>query len=448
MSKDKGQIIFEQEDQNTNTSPPLKHMNLIQEESLFDIILNNYSSHNIEIEKITPRQFSELIIPEYKIILDQYKDKLDEISSDLINKNTLMGPLKFMDEKNKNNNFYYKGEFNNEGIINGRGIKIIPNNLLYKGDFINGLYHGKGLLIKNGTYIFGNWIKGECTGNVILKVDGKFEYEGNFKNNKKNGYGVEKYTDGSEYEGNFLDNKKSGKGIYKFSTGEIYEGNFENDLYNGEGKYTWNSEKRKYEGEFKDGIIQGRGIYTYEDGTIFNGIFEKGIKNGEGYIEFPNGEKYYGNWLNDELYGNGYLIKDGEKIEVICRHGKIVSTNVEEEEEVDNNIIILGNEEEKINSGKKQKFDIQSFYGDINSINVNKFICPLCNCFLVNPIKCMGCSNNFCKECNDNKKCNKCNKEDFENNDDLIKEMIEFVKIKCNQCDEILDYQASLSHFH
>ena len=128
MSKDKGQIIFEQEDQNTNTSPPLKHMNLIQEESLFDIILNNYSSHNIEIEKITPRQFSELIIPEYKIILDQYKDKLDEISSDLINKNTLMGPLKFMDEKNKNNNFYYKGEFNNEGIINGRGIKIIPNN--------------------------------------------------------------------------------------------------------------------------------------------------------------------------------------------------------------------------------------------------------------------------------------------------------------------------------
>ena len=27
------------------------------------------------------------------------------------------------------------------------------------------------------------------------------------------------------------------------------------------------------------------------------------IKNGEGYIEFPNGEKYYGNWLF-EKYNN------------------------------------------------------------------------------------------------------------------------------------------------
>ena len=446
MSNEKGQINFGQENQNINKiNSPAKHMNLIQEESLFDIIINNYSSDNIEIEKITPKEFSELITPEIKKLLDEYEDRLDEITSDLINKNKLMGPLKFIDENN-NNHFYYKGEFNNEGIINGRGIKIIPNNLVYNGDFLNGEYHGKGLLIKKGATMYGNWVNGECRGNTIFKVDGQFEYEGNFENNKKNGYGIEKYSDGSEYEGTFLDNKKSGRGIYKFSTGEIYDGNFENDLYNGEGKYIWNNETKKYEGEFKNGLIHGKGVYTYEDGTVFHGFFENGIKNGEGYIEFPDGKKYYGNWLNGELYGNGYLVCDNEKTEVIFRHGKIISANIREDE-VDNNPSILS-KEENANNGKKIKYNIESFFGDINSFNVNKYICNICNCFFINPIKCLGCSANFCKECIENKKCHKCNKEDFENNNDLIKEMREIVKIKCNNCEEVLDYQSSLSHFH
>ena len=47
----------------------------------------------------------------------------------------------------------------------------------------------KGLLIpKNGDYYFGDWNKGKCNGKgIIISKDNKTLYEGDFKNNKKNG---------------------------------------------------------------------------------------------------------------------------------------------------------------------------------------------------------------------------------------------------------------------
>ena len=458
-SKEKAQIIFTPE--NVNNNHPFQN-NIIEEDKIFELISHFYSTKNYEIKKINSQEFSELLTSRTQKILNEYEDKLDDFK-DLINNNKSIGPLKFTfinkdkedkeeEESNSDKNildFYYDGDFNSEGIINGKGTKIIPNNSVYKGDFLNEEYNGKGILIKDNAFIFGNWINGECKGKVIYKVDDEFEYEGNFENNKKNGYGVEKYNDGSQYEGNFLNNKKNGKGIYKFPNGEIYEGNFKNDLYNGDGRYVWSLENKKYEGEFKNGIIDGKGIYTYEDGSVFNGIFKNGVKNGEGFIEFPDGKKYFGNWVNGELYGNGYLINGNEKIEFVHRHGKIISTNANNDEDINdnNNLSLISNNEEIINTDII-KFNKESFFGDKNIINVNKYICSKCNCFFAQPVKCTECSINFCKKCNEGQNCRNCNNDKFENNDDLIKEMNENVKIKCYKCDKILDYQESLNHFH
>ena len=451
-STENGQITFTEGNENINNNPLPNQFSIIQEETLFDLISSYYSSKNIEIQKITPQEFLKLIDSKSQKILDEYEEKLDDLSN-LISSNKSIGPLKFInkDEENPENIFsifYYEGEFNTEGVINGKGTKIIPNNLIYKGEFLNEKYHGKGILIKNegNLSLFGQWENGECKGKVIYKVEDEFEYEGNFENNKKNGFGIEKYNDGSEYEGNFVNNAKNGKGTYKFSNGEMYEGNFEDNKYNGEGKYIWGIENKQYEGEFKNGIIDGKGVYTYNDGSIYNGFFENGIKNGEGFIEFPDGKKYYGNWVNDELYGNGYLITNNKRIEVIFRHGKIISSIVNTNEE-NNNINLSNNDDNGFNS-ECIKFNINSFSGDKNRINVNKYICPRCNCFFVQPIKCMGCSTNICKKCNGGIKCYNCNNDKFEDNEDLIKEMNENVKIKCNICEKTLDYQEILSHFH
>ena len=432
-TKEPGQVVFDpdalDDNQNLASRPTIN--------TPFELISNYYASKNIQVIQISPQEFSNILNsePQTESILKEYEEKFDEIQASM-NCNINIGPIKFINKDSTE--FYYDGEFNREGEINGKGTKIMKDKSVYRGWFLNGEYNGKGLLIKNGASIFGDWVEGECNGQVIYKLDNEFEYKGNFEKNKKNGYGIEKYNNGSVYEGNFLNNKKSGYGIYKFQNGEIYEGNFENDLYNGKGKYTWGISGRNYEGEFKNGIIEGKGKYTYEDGTIFNGNFINGEKNGEGYIEFPNGKKYYGNWLNDELYGNGCLVDGNEKIDIVFRHGKIIRANTHDDSHDTNN---------ENNNFENIKFNEECFVGNKNGINIDKYICTLCKCFFVQPLKCLGCNSNFCEKCID-KNCNTCNNDKFEINNELIKEMMEYIKIKCYKCEQILDYQSSLNHFH
>lgn len=38
------------------------------------------------------------------------------------------------------------------------------------------------------------------------------EYEGDFKHNQKQGYGIYRYSNGDIYEGEFVDNKPEGRG--------------------------------------------------------------------------------------------------------------------------------------------------------------------------------------------------------------------------------------------
>ena len=459
-SSENGQVTFNQEIQNENQKEIFHNRISITEEAIFNAISNYYSSKNIQVQKIDSQEFLELLNsnPQFKKILNEYEEQLDDEGSNLIKDNIFFGPIKFINksddiEKEKDfPDFYYEGEYNKEGIINGKGTKIINDKLIYKGEFIDGEYNGKGLLIKNGASIFGNWTKGICNGKVVYKKEGEFEYKGNFENNKKNGYGIESYSDGSKYEGNFVNNKKSGKGVYKFPNGEMYEGNFENDLYNGVGKYIWSLDGRKYEGEFKNGIINGKGSFTYDDGSVYHGYFENGEKNGEGYIVFPDGKKYFGNWLNNELYGNGYLVNGNEKMEVVFRHGKIISATINQDNGDNDDNNNNNNDNKSIENlsfnNICSKFTKECFVDDTNNINVNKYICPICNCFLSYPLKCTGCSTNYCKDCIKGDNCKTCNGNKFGNNDELEKEMIEKVKIKCDKCDQILDYQESFHHLH
>ena len=413
--------------------------------SLFELITKYYSSKNIKVQKIRQDDFFAILHSDSVIlkILDEYEELFVKYNIKINKDSEEVESIKFIDNNQTGNfgEYLYFGEFNKNGIINGIGIKIIKTNYIYKGEFSNDEYNGKGLLIKNNSSIFGDWEEGEINGNVIYKIYSKFEYNGNFENNKKNGFGTEKYQDGSQYVGNFVNNKKNGNGKYSFPNNEYDEGNFENDLYNGEGQYVWEKTGKKYIGEFKNGKIEGKGTYIYEDGSIFRGTFINGYKNGEGFIEFPDGKKYLGSWLNDELYGNGYFINGNKKIEVVFRHGKIISQKINEDFESNLN-------DQTSNVNQKAKFKINNFCGDKNNININKFICKICDCFLVDPIKCSKCQINFCKECITGKKCIKCNNENFEDNKDLNDEMINVINIKCDICQKILKYSESLNHFH
>jgi hypothetical protein len=52
----------------------------------------------------------------------------------------------------------------------------------------------------------------------------KYEYDGNYVDDKKNGYGVFSWPSGSRYEGNFKDEFRDGFGIMHWADGSTYEG--------------------------------------------------------------------------------------------------------------------------------------------------------------------------------------------------------------------------------
>jgi junctophilin len=49
-------------------------------------------------------------------------------------------------------------------------------------------------------------------------------YSGEWKNDKRSGYGVCERTDGLKYEGEWFNNKKNGYGLTTFQDGAIEEG--------------------------------------------------------------------------------------------------------------------------------------------------------------------------------------------------------------------------------
>ena len=182
-NNEKGQFNFENNPENVTNNI------IIKKKSLFEIISDYYNSKNIEVQKINQEEFFEMINSDSNIIklLKEYEEIFDKYNISFDFNNTDVELIKFIDDNDTKESsiFFYYGEFNENGMINGTGIKVVKQNYIYKGEFTNGEYNGKGLLIKNGASIFGDWEYGQISGNVIYKIESKFEYTGNFENNKK-----------------------------------------------------------------------------------------------------------------------------------------------------------------------------------------------------------------------------------------------------------------------
>ena len=119
------------------------------------------------------------------------------------------------------------------------GIHQWKNGSKYQGQFLNGLFHGKGV------YTWSN----------------KKMYDGNWLNGKMNGKGKFIYQDGSIYEGEFVDGKKSGYGVYKWENDKYYEGKWKNDKQNGYGVY--HDKNKIVRGYWLDGKIKNRNINKF-----------------------------------------------------------------------------------------------------------------------------------------------------------------------------------------
>ena len=108
----------------------------------------------------------------------------------------------------------------------------------------------------------GEFHKGKCSGSGVYYYHMKGRYEGDWIDEKYDGYGVETWAKGSRYRGQYRQGLRHGIGVYRFYTGDVYAG------------------------EWSNGQCHGCGVYTCEDGSHYVGEFKWGVKHGLGRYHF------------------------------------------------------------------------------------------------------------------------------------------------------------------
>jgi hypothetical protein len=145
------------------------------------------------------------------------------------------------------------GEFNEQEIINGKGIKINYNtknkeNYLYYGDLKDCNINGVG---------------------KIIFLSAMEKYKGNFLNEKFHGEGHFYFKNGTQYKGFFNYGEITGYGVLLKNNGDKYEGKFLNGLLHGNGKIIL-ANGNIYACEFEYGKIKGKGYCIQDEGSLFN----------------------------------------------------------------------------------------------------------------------------------------------------------------------------------
>ena len=199
--------------------------------------------------------------------------------------------------KYKEDNSILYGFFEN-GLPKGI-IKFIINEkkkIIYEGEYEEGFPKGYGLYsIKNdGKYYEGIWDKQILLG-IETWNDGTV-YMGEFKNNKKDGYGLYRWSDGTVYLGEWKNDNMEGFCYIKYANERGYEGQMKNGFKNGYGEFTFKP-SRKYIGYYVNDLKDGFGIYIFNIRTfqVYVGFWHKGKMEGIGMM--INGEQVHiGKW--------------------------------------------------------------------------------------------------------------------------------------------------------
>ena len=100
-------------------------------------------------------------------------------------------------------------------------------------------------------------------------------YKGDVVNGVPNGVGILISPNGSKYIGEFKDGRPNGRGKDSLPDGTNHVGEYKDGLRHGQGTYTW-SNGNKYVGEYKDDEMNGQGTYSFPNGTKAVGDFREG----------------------------------------------------------------------------------------------------------------------------------------------------------------------------
>lgn len=259
-------------------------------------------------------------------------------------------------EKRFSSGDVYKGGWAihlDKNVMQGNGVMQYANGDRYEGEWNCGKQDGYGTLIsKNGSKYVGYWENGLRDGRGTQIYSNNCKYIGEWKENKPHGFGIMLYSNGFVYEGNFEFGERSGKGklicqqetydgdwqlgkkhgygIITYPDGTIYKGYFKNGKKHGFGKLI--KGENTLNGIWLDNELQKDGFIEiiFYNKDFFSGYIKDGQLNGKGVMNYNNGEKIEGNWLNSEPFGYCVVYKQDSIVSGKFENGKLngqVTTN-------------------------------------------------------------------------------------------------------------------------
>lgn len=168
---------------------------------------------------------------------------------------------------------------------NSSETKEESNEIIYKGDLVDGKKHGLGMMTRGDKKAIGEFQDDHLNG--IAEYTSTFGdyYLGEWINDQWDGIGTASWKEG-EFAGDscvceYEESELNGFGHYFNNNGEIYIGFYENGKQNGFGTHQYNEGERKgdyYIGEIQNGLMHGKGFY-------FNAA-----ENISAYLVYDNGE--------------------------------------------------------------------------------------------------------------------------------------------------------------
>ena len=309
---------------NKITKPHKKSLTSINNENLKSTMMSKNDEPTPEPKVVVDENELNKIIYKYRInaIIGCFK-RLKQMKNDahkkiLIRRN-MKEKNKLIDIENINVDLVPEENYNYIGNLfinkkDGFGMQYFPkSDASYIGHYLNDkrINYCK-FEDRSKKYIYIGETDKNFTGHygIYSNYGNHMHYEGEWKHNRKEGIGIEKYQDGSRYQGEFKNGLKHGIGIYFWNDGSKYEGEWENNLLEGYGIY-----------KFVDGCIcsgywhsnkmNGFGKFTYPNIKCYLGYFKKDMKNGFGLIFwFKEKKAFVGYWKNNKQDGLGKFINE------------------------------------------------------------------------------------------------------------------------------------------
>lgn len=146
------------------------------------------------------------------------------------------------------------------------------------------------ILTKSGRYTyFGNLDENNCrTGRGrTVSPDGMTSYDGEYLDDRRNGFGVCYYNNGSiNYVGNWTDNSRNGGGVgYRLSDGTMHAGKWDNNTPDGYGARFDRNGNLIDVSNYENGVRTGKSVSFDETGNIVVSVYENGEKISEFLVD-------------------------------------------------------------------------------------------------------------------------------------------------------------------